>query len=792
MTSTLEPATSPVSRFRALRVLFTDPSSRQQNPEQTSSYLTDIFSDEGAFKRHLVTLADLLRDIDPNRLPHKALTEDQQQQIIQNGMDFSGLSPDELHRLLFDYAVLKRLKRCQASTTPPEVGPDQTANLAVDPPAVSEQALRASPAELTVPEAIHISAATQERGSRRVGGDSVGLRESLFQAKEQAFTVARSLENCLEALQSHHGQVLPAEAEMPGKAFDPAAVCEQARRELGAASVIPYVANPFVPDDFRIVCMPGVALHEVMHGSVGLPSESSKRLITEGDPEVFLPELCEDDGLDPELAAIIEQHAEANRRLFANFVQREGIRARARLAHRVNGRTLLALFVNFARPTPFDEQKKGIIRRLFQRLVENLEGMEERLKEVNPALAQQIVRIWETSGQLTELGLEGQGGRSLQECLNSILDVSLDAFEIRGSGFATIHLYDRETRTLRLGAFRGHIDRPDDAWAQSVRDTDRPGVVTVVALKGKAILIGDLAASPYGRIHRCIRDGTRSELAVPMLANGVVVGVINLESTQANAFTSESVRVLWNAANKGAVAVLLDRQKKADRERALLKDRLYQLQNRLLQFHTRSMSGQPDDRSPLDELATIACDTLGASLCDLWHYDPRTDDFGKAGFSQPSRRAHESGPRSKGKQGWSHYLRRTRWPVWITHVKADDVFDALYWDPQRLAWQTAPPATDPPETISPYLQVLGVQCELGIPIVVDDRCLGVAWLKYKDIVQEPSPEDVEKMAGFMGNALVLYRNGKGPLYIPSQTRMSLADEFTGKVAELMKSLGNVG
>jgi GAF domain-containing protein len=379
---------------------------------------------------------------------------------------------------------------------------------------------------------------------------------------------------------------------------------------------------------------------------------------------------------------------------------------------------------------------------------------------------------------LTKIGLKGEGGRSLQVCLNSILDAALDAFGIRKTGIGTIHLYDRETHTLRLVAFRGHIDRLDDAWVQSVRETDRPGVITIVALKGKSILIEDLTKSPYGAIHRCIRDGTRSELAVPMLADGVVVGVISLESTQPGAFTSDSLRVLWNAANEAALAVLLDREKTAHREKE-------QLLNRFLQFHNRAATSHLGAPLPLAELAAIACETLDASMCDLWQYNPKTEEFDTAGFSHPNR-SRTPGPR---KNGWSAYLQRTGWPIWITRVKQDDQFDVLYWDPQAQAWQSSPPTDDSPQTVSPHLRELGVQCELGIPILVHQQCIGVAWLKYQDdMVQEPSITNLEQAAGFVGAAaLVLYRNGKGPLFIPSQTRMSLVEEFTGKVAQLMQA-----
>src|SRR5207244_6840379 len=79
----------------------------------------------------------------------------------------------------------------------------------------------------------------------------------------------------------------------------------------------------------------------------------------------------------------------------------------------------------------------------------------------------------------------------------------------------------------------------------------------------------------------------RSEMAVPMLAriNGPsradtlnrhkVLGVINFESVEPKAFSSESLRIIYHAAERAATALRLHQQVAVNREQAALLERLF-------------------------------------------------------------------------------------------------------------------------------------------------------------------------------------------------------------------------
>src|SRR6185436_7505653 len=120
----------------------------------------------------------------------------------------------------------------------------------------------------------------------------------------------------------------------------------------------------------------------------------------------------------------------------------------------------------------------------------------------------------------------------LEVYLTSILGVAMAALELEpGTAFGTIHEYDRQTQTLRRVAHCGDIN-VERAESQSVATGE--GIISWVAIRRKALLIGDLAHSKFGDIHIPINSTkgkeVKSEVAIPIFAGEILLGVLNLES----------------------------------------------------------------------------------------------------------------------------------------------------------------------------------------------------------------------------------------------------------------------
>lgn len=78
------------------------------------------------------------------------------------------------------------------------------------------------------------------------------------------------------------------------------------------------------------------------------------------------------------------------------------------------------------------------------------------------------------------------------------------------------------------------------------------GIVGQVVRTGEPLTVPDVE---YFKGYVAIDPETRSELAVPMLISGKVIGVLNVESHEFNAFTARDVRIASSLANQAAIAI---------------------------------------------------------------------------------------------------------------------------------------------------------------------------------------------------------------------------------------------
>lgn len=93
------------------------------------------------------------------------------------------------------------------------------------------------------------------------------------------------------------------------------------------------------------------------------------------------------------------------------------------------------------------------------------------------------------------------------------------------------------------------------------------GITGWVALHGESIRLGDVRTDPR---YFAMRDDIRSELCVPLVSDGQVMGVINTETTRAHAYSLADQRLLETVAGQFAIAIqnsqLIERERHAGQE----------------------------------------------------------------------------------------------------------------------------------------------------------------------------------------------------------------------------------
>jgi len=146
---------------------------------------------------------------------------------------------------------------------------------------------------------------------------------------------------------------------------------------------------------------------------------------------------------------------------------------------------------------------------------------------------------------LNEVGREANSILRVEELLRRAAELVKRVIDYQILG---ILLYDEQTNM-----FRHRLDVKYGHSAQGkLRVTAHEGIVGAAIAAGRPVRVPDVTLDPR---YVMVNPETRSELAIPMLQKGRVVGVLDLESPQVNYFTEDHVQTLTILAAHLAVSL---------------------------------------------------------------------------------------------------------------------------------------------------------------------------------------------------------------------------------------------
>src|SRR5579872_6628745 len=111
-----------------------------------------------------------------------------------------------------------------------------------------------------------------------------------------------------------------------------------------------------------------------------------------------------------------------------------------------------------------------------------------------------------------------------------------------------ILLYSERNQGLRIRYAIGHREEIVRSMVIGLGE----GVVGAAALSREPVLVDDVRRDPR---YLVALDAVRSELAVPMIVRGKLVGVIDVQSTRLNAYNEQDQSLLQLIATRVAVSI---------------------------------------------------------------------------------------------------------------------------------------------------------------------------------------------------------------------------------------------
>jgi sigma-B regulation protein RsbU (phosphoserine phosphatase) len=280
----------------------------------------------------------------------------------------------------------------------------------------------------------------------------------------------------------------------------------------------------------------------------------------------------------------------------------DSVRSELAVPLMLQGKCVGVLDIQSRHPEYFTRGQQNIVTLLASRLAVAIE---------NARLFQQVRTQAETLLLLNEVSRETASILDVEELLRRAADQIKRVIDYQ---ILSILLYDEEQKI-----FRHRVDVKHGQHVQGkMRVGAAEGIVGAAALLKEPVLVPDVTTDSR---YLMVNPETRSELAIPMIHKGKVIGVLDVESPQLNYFTQDHVQTLSILAANLAVSLENARlYEQVARDEARLERDLQaakRIQGALLQ-------SVPTEDFELDMAARyLSARALGGDLYEFLRYGPQ-------------------------------------------------------------------------------------------------------------------------------------------------------------------------
>jgi class 3 adenylate cyclase/putative methionine-R-sulfoxide reductase with GAF domain len=482
---------------------------------------------------------------------------------------------------------------------------------------------------------------------------------------------------------------------------------------LGVDTITIYTGDPWTGNNqYRLLWMnDGIEDKTPMYGPVH-PKKMEDRLL--GSPGRHLP--------------IPNVHENM---LFkdSSFMRRERIKSLIRFhlpAEKTNKdqKPGAILFLSYRHKEHFEHDYLRQIERAVLAIETILQGLDEASFQDPKRLAQQTKWL----AQIARATRDIIGEKDVEKVIEIILRSSL---EITGAGdesYACIHIIqpDRKLITCEYRVWRGEfISKSEDPVDMAVGK----GITTKAARDERPLLLQDIQEvcgrwpERYSYVaHRLVEKencAMRSELVVPMYAQGRAIGVLNVESPHVGTFYPDHLRIMAVLADVAAIAII---ESKFDRQL-----------NSIVQSASRIDLSQ-DFGIVAQQMREYAKSEMKSDDSDFWEYE--NGEFKSILTGATGKPRSEKEDREKGLSEWvlTEGIKEFTPPVKallvtkMNHQTLSCELEVLREESGGMLGKLAAPAGIP--RIINLRMDKDTLSEAGLPLVFDKAPIGVLWVKW--------------------------------------------------------------
>jgi PAS domain S-box-containing protein len=309
----------------------------------------------------------------------------------------------------------------------------------------------------------------------------------------------------------------------------------------------------------------------------------------------------------------------------------------------------------------------------------------------------------------------------LDELLRQVVHLIQNTF---GYYRASILLVEADSDELILRA----VSTPFEILIGHLRlEIGQEGITGWVAHSGEPLLVNDVSREPRHYFVEESKD-TKSELAVPIKLKGKIIGVLDVQSVELDAFSGDDIFILQNLADQLAIPIENARLYEAERQQ------LHQLEE--LAAASQRITADLDLASVLEEIVTQALTTLGADRAAIFMVDLEADRISYA---------HSIG---LSPEYMDEISRRYR------EVPGSLVLDSL--EPVHILDAQTDPST---EAVREAIVREGYHTLAALPLIGRGKKMG-ALAVYRDAIRAFAPEMLALAQSFANQAAVAIENAR--------------------------------